>query len=161
MPLLGSYNGWHHACFSAAKYPCAEAEDDCSRAPGASPTNYYTCAQCRNRAWFASKITTFRGDDIVRAEAGKRMKALEPIKVHKEMRKLHAEFTKRGGIIRVLGNAVDMPAVVWGKSGKFIVSATWPPHLRTTELYGTKRLVARAEAAPVLQDPFAEESADT
>jgi len=158
MPLVGSYNGWHHACYAADKFPCAGINDDCGNIPGARNSNYYVCKPCSNRAWFESKITTFEQDDVVRAEACRRLKLANPLKVHKEMRKVHAQFKARGGAIIVLGKRSDMPEVRWGKSNRFIISVKRRDHLVRTELSGTRRNIERAKRLAILRDhPYADD----
>ena len=83
-----------------------------------------------------SKITSFNTDDIVRAESQRRIKAVEPLKVHTKMREVHEEFRARGGIIRILGNPSDLPSVLWTDCGRYIRGAHYPPHIRSDRLHG-------------------------
>lgn len=127
--LPGQYTGWHHYCFPSDKYVCGGVADDCANTPGNRATNYYLCKPCVQREWFISKIASLTADDVCRAEAQRRISALEPIKIHTEMRKVHAEFRRRGGVVRSLGPR-SIPAVVWSNSGRVVRSATYPASVR-------------------------------
>jgi len=82
------------------------------------------------RQWFESKIATFKADDIVRAEARRRIGMTSPLAVHTEMRKVHKQFIARGGQIRILDKRNEMPVVSWSASGKFIVGVVHTAHAR-------------------------------
>lgn len=156
--LPGQYTGWHHYCYPADKYECQGIDDDCANTAGCRLTNYYRCKPCTNRQWFMSKIRTFNTDDIARAEAQRRIKAAEPLKVHSKMREVHVKFRKRGGIIRILGNPRDLPAVTWTDTSSIIRRVVYPPHIRSDCLHGTARAIAKANALAVVVDkPFASE----
>jgi len=124
--LASQYTGWHYYSFPTHKYTCAGSADCGSVNPH---NNFYRCAKCIQTQWFLSKIQTFKTDDIVRAEACNRLKLSAPVKVHREMRKAHTEFCKRGGNIKVLGNAIDLPHILWNKTHTLIKSVAFPPHL--------------------------------
>jgi len=101
-----------------------------------------------------------QSDDVVRAEAQRRLGATEPLDVHSGMKKVHAEFKSRGGMIRVLGARRDLPVLTWDKEKRHVRSAKWPAHLSHTELRGTKRAIERAELlATVHESPFLEADA--
>jgi hypothetical protein len=117
------------------------------------PNNYWRCAGCCMVQWFESKIITLRGDDIQRACAAARMATTEPLKVHTEMRKVHKEFTDRGGQIHVLAVPRDLPTITLLTATNCTV--TYPAHLPTDCLRGTARARDRALArAHVLANPW-------
>ena len=150
--LPGQYTGWHHYCYPAYKFPCGGADAGCSNAPSAATTNYFLCKQCMQRQWFASKIASFNTDDITRAEAMRRFGNGDPLPVHSEIVKVHKKFRARGGVIRVLGHPRDLPTVTWSASNCFVRGVTYPDHIRSDKLAGTRRAIERAERLAVVQD---------
>lgn len=154
MALPGQKTGWHHYCYNASRFPCEMGE--CMRAD-THPNNYYLCKACCNRAWFDSKIYTFKLDDLQRQCAQKRMKLTEPLEVHTEMRKkVWKEFRKRGGQIHVLAVRKDLPTIV--KFSSTTCCVTYPAHLIATQLRGTLRAQERANAlSDPIEDPWKSE----
>lgn len=117
------------------------------------PNNYWTCAPCTMVQWFASYITTLKGDDLQRACARKRLGAVDPLPVHSAMLKVHKTFRGRGGQIHVLAHARDLPTIhhLCGNN----CTVTYPAHLPTDSLRGTIRARERANALAVLvADPW-------
>lgn len=153
--LPGQYSGFHHACFPKDKFKCTG--DGCRSEPDSLPSNYYRCPACNTVAWFTSKITTFRSDDIQRACALRRFKGTDPLPVHREMQKVHKKFRERGGQIHVLSHAADLPRLVW--KGDNVSFARYPDHLPPDALRGGARAreiaEARARDALTIADPYA------
>lgn len=128
--LPGQYTGFHHYSYNKSKYPCLG--EDCKNVPGSHKNNYFLCKSCTTVKWFENYIMYFRLDDVGRADAQERLSLKEAIPIHREVKKLHKEFKKRGGQIHLLGNPKDLPKLTWntGKT-KFVIHAEYPKHLKT------------------------------
>lgn len=153
----GDWVGLNHYCYKKVHYTCLGEDADCCNAAGtARPTNFHKCRPCANIGWFESMIQSFQSDDIQRVETQRRLGVSEPLPVHTEMRKSHAKFRARGGIIRIIGHPDDLPTITWDK--KHIRGIVYPDHIRKDELYGPARVVAQAIArSNSMADPYAEE----
>jgi hypothetical protein len=116
------YTGFHSYEYSPLAFRCKGAQDGCSRAPGAHKNNYYTCSSCQAEASVKSMVVTLRGDDAQRHEAQLRLALNEPLPVHREVKKLHKTFVRKGGVIRI----VPKPAIVKGVCGKRVAAITAP-----------------------------------
>ena len=119
---------WYKYTYPTEKYKCFGTEADCSNA-NPHPNNYYICDNCSKRQWFESKITSFRSNDITRAEAQQRLKLQDPPSIHREVVKLQKEFTKRGGKILLITQPEESPTILWNTKKTLVRGLKWPQPL--------------------------------